>query len=169
MPQLVEGRAGHEDLHLAAFGGKDPGVPAVDVGFGVAAGAWRSVWVVTAGEYGRREGLFAVETEQEAADLNAAGHGDDYFELQLLAPGVTPAMVRTWTGWLSAPGLEPVYKEEDVYPWQSPGPCDDQSLPGGHGQWVEGTDRAAVVAATEAWAQRCRARAGLEDGGSDKP
>jgi hypothetical protein len=106
------------------------------------------------GDLTARDLLFAVHSEAEAAALVAAGHGDDYQEVRLLAPGAAPVQVRAWSGYIAYRTGKPTIYEELVYEWHAPGPCDDSSQPGGDGHGVYGTDEDAVRAATVAWAVR---------------
>lgn len=108
---------------------------------------FRTIYVVTEGEYDQRREICAYETEADAQTANTAGVGDGYFEVHLMAPGAVPPRTLVYVA-AQHPTMGEVYcREEQAWPWEVPATAVEvHRPPGGWLWWVRSLDRDTALA-----------------------
>ena len=110
--------------------------------------AYRTIYVVTKGQYDQCINICAWREESDAQKAVAQGVGDDYFELPLMAHEVIPHTTTVYEVTRHPLTGEPSCAEEQRWPWEMPS-CAIEVTTTMWGWTVASVDRATAMAEAE--------------------
>lgn len=116
----------------------------------------RVIYLVTDGSYSTYRGLIAYDRKEDAEAAVAAGVGDDYHEVQVLAPGELPQKVTTYQAGVNTRTFETYHLARDGWDFEQHPDFQDWSQIPGRSPY-HGTDKARVLKAAQDLAARLRA------------